>query len=136
MAGWLRKQRDDEDERIRRADLGELLPASVFRPETARLTPLGSDMPDDAPDVDLEFLSGLAQEVDAERARLGNEAAAGASTAGERSDEALQFFRDMSNERDQDVVRRYNFHLADVEIADLLEDLSTTAAALRARRAA
>ena len=49
-----------------------------------------------------------------------------------KDDEALRFFREMKDERE----RREPLHLAvpDVEIDDLVEELATTAAALRLRR--
>lgn len=144
MAGWLRKQREHNDSGIPRSDLQALLPASALAPEVNRLTPIGTDVPDDAPDVDLEFLSALADEVAREAARVTatsrtpelREASSDASIL-QRSDEAMQYFRDMTDDREtDDVRRRYAFKVAEIEIGDLLEDLTTTVSALRRRRAA
>ena len=140
MSNWRRKgHRDDGEAPAIRADIEALLPASVRRPEANRLTPLGSDMPDDAHDEDLDFLAALVEEIDHKPqaikpppARFGP--AGGAKRAAEHQVDELRVFRDMKDEGR--VSARYDFMLNDVEMDDLLEELSTVRAALRRRKVA
>ena len=139
MSSWLRKSTRDEEPAPLRPDIEALLPPSVRRPEANRFTPLGSDAPDDVDDEDLAFLTTLANEVD--RAVVTKTAAAPAAApataplrgASSRIDD-MQVFREMKDDGKQ--ATRYDHNLRDVDMADLLEELSDVQAALRQRRAA
>jgi hypothetical protein len=140
MSSWLRKGHRDDDETLAiRPDIEALLPASVRRPEAHRLTPLGSDMPDDSYDEDLDFLATLVEEIDREpqavkRAATAFGPAVSAKRAAEHQLDDLRVFRDMKDEGR--VSARHDFMLSDVAIDDLLEELSTVRAALTRRKAA
>lgn len=137
MSSWLRNRSKDEDasEKILRPEVEALLPSSMRQPEVNRLTPLGTVVPDDADDKDLDFLAGLAAEVD--RAAAPNAAVAPAPAplrgASSRIDD-LQVFREMKDEGKQAI--RFDHQVRDVDMGDLLEELATVQAALRRRKAA
>ena len=91
---------------------------------------------DDAPDEELAFLTSLARSVDdnavpAERSRF-TAPQIGAPALREEVD--LSLFRDTLIDREARV--RPNVTVPDVAIDDLMEDLTTMRAALRARKAA
>ncbi len=135
MSSWLKNPRKDEEARPLRPEVEAMLPPSVRHPEANRFTPLGSDAPEDVDDEDLEFLTKLANEVD--RATAPKASARPAATplrgASSRIDD-LQVFREMKDESTQ--ATRYDHHVRDVDMADLLEELTTVQAALRQQRAA
>jgi hypothetical protein len=136
MSSWLRKSTNrDEVPAPLRPEVEAMLPPSVRHPEANRFTPLGSDAPDDVDDEDLEFLTTLANEVD--RAAVSKTSAPPAAMplrgANSRFDD-MQVFRQMKDEGKQ--VTRYDHNLRDVDMADLLEELSDVQAALRQRRVA
>jgi hypothetical protein len=139
MAGWLRKPKKDGEPSVSRSEIEALLPASTRHPEANRFTPIGSDMPEDGPDDDLEFFNTLVHEVERETQEPAVPARVRPTPTLQRvvpKDDGLQLFREMSEEGRRDAVVRLNIEVADVEISDLLEDLSTIRAALRRRKAA
>jgi hypothetical protein len=141
MSSWLRnskKDKADEEAAPLRSEIAAMLPPSVRNPETNRFTPLGSDAPEDVDDEDLEFLTNIASEVD-RAARSGKPTpqakpvAAPLRGASSRIDD-MQVFRQMKDDGKQ--VTRYDHKVGDVDMADLLEELSDVQAALRQRRVA
>jgi hypothetical protein len=150
MAGWLHRPRKPEMENssgARRDEVESLLPASVRYPETNRFTPLGSDFKgeDEETDEDIEFLEAIVRAVE-------GDAPAPAATAAPtplllhtpapsrripppREDE-LALFREMPSEHAERHAITKHAHIDDVDMADLLDELATTAAALRRRKAA
>lgn len=141
MSSWLRKgHRNDDEAPAIRPDIEALLPASVRRPEAHRLMPLESDVPDDAHDEDLDFLATLVEEIDRKpqavkpaRPPAFGPAVSAKRAAEHRMDE-LRVFRDMKD--DGRAPARHDFLLDNVDMDDLLEELSTVRAALRRRKAA
>jgi hypothetical protein len=142
MSNWLRNKghRDDREALAVRPDIEALLPASVRRPEANRLAPLGGDMPDDSYDEDLDFLATLVEEIDRKPqavkpppATMFGPAVSAKRAAEHRMDD-LRVFRDMKDEGR--VSNRYDFNLNDVDMDDLLEELSTVRAALGRRKVA
>ena len=136
MSSWLRKRKDDvEPVRVLPPDLEALLPSSVRPPDANRVAPLEPDAIDDEPDEDLNFLAGLVAEVD--RAAKPNAADVVAPVplrgASPRIDD-LQVFREMKADASERI--QFDHRLSDVDMGDLLEELSTVRAALRRRKAA
>jgi hypothetical protein len=131
---------DPENRPEQRHDLlDNYLPASARPYEKQRLiAAYGTDDDADGPDEDIEFLESLVTEIDRqpfeEPKRL---PPATIETVAAPVDEEtkLNVFREM---RDQPERARTSQQLGvrDVELDDLLEDLSTTAAAIRRRKAA
>jgi hypothetical protein len=141
MAGWLRKSKDEDAiHYVDPSEVEEMLPASVRHPEVNRFTPIGSDMPDDAPDGDLDFLTEIVGAVERENgARTALPVAKPGVNNGkvaQAPDTSLQLFHDMKAERTREARVTLNIQVADVDMSDLLEDLSTIAVALRSRKAA
>ena len=155
MAGWLKRNHEEHREPLVPAEeVRARTPASVRGPEGNRLTPLGTDMPeiaDDGQDPDIDFFAAIAKEVDGKNriATASGAPPAAALSVGQyalpsaaptiavrtQKDilDDMEVFREMQGEHGE---VRFDFKLPDVEIADLLEDLSTTAFALRQRKAA
>lgn len=137
MSSWLRNKNKEEVEpaKVLPADVEALLPASVRQPDANRFAPLESDPAEDGKDEDLDFLAGLAAEVD--RAAAPKASAAPRSVplrgASPRIDD-LQVFREMKDDGDQKI--QFDHHLSEVDMGDLLEELATVQAALRRRKAA
>jgi hypothetical protein len=135
MTGWL-KGRDEESERRRmRRDAAEYVPRSVRPPDAQRLAP--ADLEDEAegPDADLAFLASLASEAIAADDGLTSHGPPEPTARPAAQDDDLRLFK----ESRLVPARRVPPAAAlapDVEIADLVEDLSTVAAALRLRKAA
>ena len=135
MSNWLKKpNRNEEPVRVR-PDINDVLPPSVRQPEGNRFTPLGSDAPEDVADADLAFLTTLANEVDRATVTksLAKPAAAPLRGASSRIDD-LQVFREMKDDGKE--ATRFDHNLRDVDMADLLEELSDVHAALRQRKVA
>jgi hypothetical protein len=136
MAGWLKRPREEEETIHPSGEALARLPASARGPEGNRFTPLGTDMPDEA-DEDLDLIQSLLSEVERdETARR----PAGAPKVRENSPNArkarpedLEIFRALQSHGD--IVLRHDFRVPQIDMADLLEDLSTTAAALRGKAA-
>ena len=135
MTGWLKNRTHEEEAAPLRPDVAAMLPPSVRPPDSNRFTPLGSDAPEDVDDEDLAFLTTLANEVDRAAApkTIAPPAEPPLRGANSRIDD-MQVFREMKDEGRQ--TTRYDHHLRDVDIADLLEELSDVQAALRQRRVA
>jgi hypothetical protein len=135
MTGWLRREIDDGDAEplADPEEVAALLPASVRSPEMNRFTPLGSDMPEDASDPDLAFLAAIAEEVAAPPPPAPVDTNP-RFAAPERDD--LRAFRDLASEREHDRLAGPRVTVENVDLADLLDDLATTVAALRRRKAA
>jgi hypothetical protein len=133
MSSWLRGKRNEDEAMTIRPEVVGLLPPSVRPPETNRFTLPEANVPDDAEDADLDFLAALASEVD----RAASPAPAQKQTplrgASPRIDD-MQVFREMKDEGNKTI--RFDHQIGDVEMGDLLEELSTVRAALRGRRAA
>lgn len=142
MGHWLQKRRERPDRGIPREELEALFPASAKAPETQRFEPQ-----DDDDEQDLEFLQRIASQVALEEQRARAERLA--AEAGERpkprprpspprvvrdEDEVLQVFRETILEEDKR--SELSKRVPAVEIGELLDDLATTAAALRRRKAA
>ncbi len=137
---WLRKGRQteqfEEDSGDRREPL--YVPASQRRrpiPEVAIV-----ELPDGAPDEQVEFLAGLVQQIDTEQTTAAP--ARAASTRFSRrtmdmevEDDELWAFHETTIPVDRhEGLRKYTEH--DVEMDELIDDLALTMAALRLRRAA
>jgi hypothetical protein len=147
MGGWLRPKKEEAEPLVAPDEVLAYVPSSVRGPEGNRFTPLGSDMPDvednDDDDEDLEFLASIARSVKETPDSVGQFVGTGAlkprAQPGERATapasplDDMRVFREMKGDLGD---MKYDFKLADVDMADLLEDLSTTASALRQRKAA
>jgi hypothetical protein len=141
MAGWLKRTRDEGDEEGIHPGEDALarVPASARGPEANRFTPLGSDMPDDSEgDQDIDLIQSLISEVEQEEAKKNPPASLrmreNSPNARKSTTEDLEMFR--ASKTQGDIALRHDFRVEHVEMADLLEDLSVTAAALRGRKAA
>jgi hypothetical protein len=150
MAGWLHRPRRPEAENQggdRRDEVESLLPASVKYPETNRFTPLGSDYEgeDEETDEDIEFLHAIVRAVEGDApvpiataapAPLLLHTPAPSRRIPQPREDELALFRELPSEHDErDTITRH-VRLDHVDMADLLDELSTTAAALRRRKAA
>jgi hypothetical protein len=139
-----RHRTDEEPENLadRRLDryYAERVPASARSAELARLISLpDEDVDPDAPDEDVEFLASLVKEID-------RNPAAGAPrvqpaprieyvSAAPNEEEKLNVFLQMQAEETR-VRTSETLGVQDADLDDVLEELATTAAALRLRRAA
>lgn len=134
MSSWLRSKKDEPEPKILRPEVEALLPASARRVDPAMFAAPSDDLPDDADDKDLEFLAALASEVDREAAPAsrGPRGAAPLRGANPRFDD-MHVFREMQDDGQE--TKRYDFKLGDVDMGDLLEELSTVRAALRRKAA-
>lgn len=119
-----------------------MVPASARTPELQRLlSPLADEDSDpDGPDDDLEFLASLVREIDRKpiptaRFQPAPSPPAEQVAAAPTEEEKLNFFRQMKDEPEH-VRNSESLRVQDVDIDDLLEALSITAAALRMRKAA
>jgi hypothetical protein len=148
MAGWFRKQKHVESETNAAADgpdeqrgpgtYAPYVPASVRVPELQRFASFDTEIELDEPDEDIEFLTALASEVPPPvrpspkpaRPLTQNEKMI------DRKPDNLQIFREFAPQVDYRTSVSQVIDVRDVEIGDLLEDLSTTAAALRRKKAA
>jgi hypothetical protein len=137
MRSIFHRDESDSGAEIPREAVEARLPASVRSPEKNRFTPLGSDAPPESDDTDLEFLAEIARAAEADvarpRRRTIRPAVQRVTVAPE--DDGLNAFREMAHERERKTVSS-SIHVDDVDLVDLMEDLTTTAAALRKRRAA
>ena len=149
MAGLFRRPQPARTTSVSREEIESLLPASVRHPETNRFTPLGSDFEgEEGSDEDIEFLESIVRAVDdGERpARRPVPAPPQVPTPVTTPSPArlialaggddLSLFREVQANHKERTVIEARVDIADVEMFDLLEDLATTAAALRRRRAA
>jgi hypothetical protein len=137
MRSIFRRDEPDSGAEIPRETVDAMLPASVRSPEKNRFTPLGSDAPAESDDTDLEFLAEIARAAAADVARPQRRTIRPATqkVTVAPEDDGLAAFREMAHERERKTVSS-SIHVDDVDLADLMEDLATTAAALRKRRAA
>ena len=131
---WLRRSNDNRHAAPLLPE--DALPASVRNPEKHRF---GGDSDTDevsSNDEDLQFLAALAREATdvAERAAEPETGTAATRTVVAASDDALDMFRE--SRQTLKAQHGYAHRVEPVDIADLLEDLATTAAALRRRKAA
>jgi len=137
MRGIRHRDEPDSGPEIPREQVDAMLPASVRSPEKNRFTPLGSDAPPDTEDTDLEFLAEIARAAEADVARTPKRTIRPAlkrvTLAPE--DDGLDAFREMKHDREKKIAAR-SIQVDDVDMVDLMEDLTTIAAALRKRRAA
>ncbi len=120
----------------------EMVPASARSPEMQRLlSPAGGqDTDPDGPDEDLEFLASIAREIDRTPIAPSRFQPAPAPRAEQAmiaptEEQKLNLFRQMKDESEH-VRNAASLRVQDVDLDDLLEDLSTTAAALRRHKAA
>jgi hypothetical protein len=152
MAGWFRRPKQMPETHVDPDEVKALLPASVRGPEANRFTPLGSDFDggDESSDEDIEFLTSLVESVERERAVPALPAPRPAPPPARKPPiqrvapapgmdvftdaNHLELFRGMR--ADDPEPRNANIKVDDVELDDLLEELSTTMAALRRRKAA
>jgi hypothetical protein len=138
------KPKPESPSSVSRAELQELLPASVRQPEVNRFKPLDIDPGDaadsDAPDEDLQFLESLANAVDNGSAtpsrpmHFTKPQLGGPEQKPAQDEGAMEMFRNTQIARDERV--RPNITVPDVELGDLMEDLATLRTALRQRKAA
>jgi hypothetical protein len=141
MAGLFRRNNKPQPQRsVSREEVESLLPASVRHPEANRFTPLGSDFAgEEGSDEDIEFLESIVKEVELQEIvqprRLVTKAAP-VKTPVISQEDAMSFFREKDADREERARDRIHVEVEEVEMFDLLEDLSTTAAALRRRKAA
>jgi hypothetical protein len=141
MSGWLKPKKQEAEPLVPPEQVAAFVPASVRQPEVDRFTPLTSDLPegdDDEHDEDLDFLESIARSVEEPSKSVGQyiDTTAAAPKARQTQQQMLdemQVFREMKGEIAD---MKFDFKLDDVDMADLLEDLSTTASALRQRKAA
>lgn len=111
------------------------VPTSARPPENQRLASQMSVDEVDEDDEDIGFLKALAEQADAEARSVREKKPVAARRFNVRADETLELFRDNHVERVRPRVLN-NIEVDLVEMDDLLEQLSTTAAALRRRKAA
>jgi hypothetical protein len=131
---------DPENRPEQRHDLlSSFLPASARPYEKQRLiTAYGTDDDADGPDEDIEFLTTLVDEIERqpfEEPKRLPPATIETVPAPVDEETKLNVFRAMRDEPDR-VRTSQQLGVRDVELDDLLEDLSTTAAAIRRRKAA
>ncbi len=149
MAGWFRKPRQlelDDPTGSRREEVESLLPASVKHPEANRFTPLGTDFDgEEESDEDIEFLESIVRAVEGDApppmaklapAPMPLHTPAPTRLIPQPPDDDLSLFREVQVDRKERTVIEARVEIEDVEMADLLDELSTTAAALRRRKAA
>lgn len=144
MPGLFRRQKEEPQGRVDPAEVQALLPASVRHPEANRFTPLGSDFEgDEGSDEDIEFLTSIVESVERERALPARPAPPPARKPpvrrllAEHEAEAvdhMDLFREMQTHEPES--RPRPIVVPEVDLDDLLEELETTRAALRRRRAA
>ena len=134
MSSWLRSKSDEPEPKVLRPEIEALLPASARRVDPAMFAAPSDDSTDDDDDRELEFLTALASEVDREAAPASAEPSPTAPLRGTnpRFDD-MHLFREMKD--DSQAPTRYDFKLNDVDMGDLLEELSTVRAALRRKAA-
>ncbi len=141
MGGWLKAKKQEAAPLVPREEVNAFVPASAREPESDRFAPPVSDVSetDDADhDEDLDFLKSIARSVEEPSKSVGQYIETSAvdprprQTQQQMLDE-MQVFREMKTDLG-DV--KFDFKLPDVDMADLLEELSTTASALRQRKAA
>jgi hypothetical protein len=130
---WLRKSQDHTDAAERIPASPAWVPASM-RPRPDPALSLAEDP--EADDDEMRFIASLVEEVDADAVALRPGDAPPALRPRRVDDDAvLSVFRDSAPEYDPyEGVRKHR--IPEVEIVDLVDELSTTAAALRRRRAA
>jgi hypothetical protein len=137
MAGWLKRPREQEETIHPGDEAMARVPASARGPEANRFTPLGSDMPDGT-DEDLDLIQSLLSEVErdetAKRRTEAPKVRENSPNARKSTTEDLEIFRSLQSQGD--VTLRHNFRVASIDMADLLDELSVTAAALQRRKAA
>ena len=150
MAGWLRMPRRlelDDTTDGRREEVESLLPASVKHPEANRFTPLGSDFAgdDEESDQDIEFFESIVRAVEGDEpapiarplpAPMLLHTPAPSRLIPQAPDDGLSAFREVQVDRQERSVIQTHVSVEDVDMGDLLDELSTTAAALRRRKAA
>ena len=126
------------EEAAREQDYRARIPASARVNDGERFTPLQLTEELDDDDEDLEFLSSIARAAKTDapapprstpRAKV-----ARVTLPAEKADD-LAAFRDIGNDDERRPISKV-IAMPDVEIADLLDDLGETMAALRRRRAA
>ncbi len=135
MSSWLRNKDKSEAAPANALATGveAFLPSSVRQPDANRFAPDVSGGADDGDDEDLDFLAGLVADVDRAATPIANARSAPLRGASPRIDD-LQVFREMKDEGDQKV--QFDHQLSDLDMDDLLEELTTVRAALRRRKAA
>jgi hypothetical protein len=128
----------EPENRQRRRPVGQpwlTVPASARTTERYRLGEPNLDADAEEEDEDLAFLSTLVSQAEREASQPREAPAPRPRRFSVQADPSLDVFRETAVERQRPRVLR-NMRVEDVEIDDLLEQLSTTAAALRRRRAA
>jgi hypothetical protein len=118
------------------ADVASFVPASAIAPEKQRFAMY--DETDEESDSEIEFLSALAAQV--ERQQRGQKPQRFSRAHLERvkvadDEDKLNVFRELKDRVEHTSVAD-TLPVPHVEMSDLLDDLQTTAAALRQRRAA
>ncbi len=111
------------------------VPTSARPPENQRLAAQMSVTELDEDDEDIAFLKALARQAEADVQQSRERKPVAARRFNVSADETLDMFRENYVERPRARVLN-NMEVEPVEMDDLLEQLSTTAAALRIRKAA
>jgi hypothetical protein len=126
---------EPENRKQKGAEAWLRVPASARPPENQRLAaPMSVDEIDED-DEDIGFLKALARQAEEEAQSAREQKAVAPRRFNVRADETLDLFRENYVERTRPRVLN-NMEVDAVEMDDLLEQLSTTAAALRQRKAA
>jgi hypothetical protein len=135
LFGSRSRDEDQDEETAGEPPRRSFVPASALPPERNRLGIFDSEDDDDQADV--EFLTAVAREAERAAAATPRDThGAPNRTASVRmDDERMKVFTDLAPVAERNPVMR-TVRLPDVELADLLEELATTSAALRLRRAA
>ena len=132
------KNRDEkleyEDEVEREPPRRSFVPASALAPERKRLGIFDSSEEDDREDLD--FLTAVAREAERAAATVREPLGAPASVGTVRLDDhRMKVFEEMAPVVERNPVMR-TVVIPDIELGELLDELATTASALRLRRAA
>jgi hypothetical protein len=116
-----------------------LVPASARSPEVQRLAIAIGDDENEGPDEDIEFIASLVKEIERTPRPIARSTPAIAprieTPTVPTEEEKLNVFREMTAELERPKPAEM-LKVEDVDMADLIETLSITAAALRRRKAA
>jgi hypothetical protein len=125
---------DPEQRATRRMAGGDHVPASARSPERMRMAAYDGS-PVDETDEDVDFIARLAREAEATLASPSDPPPVHPRRFTVPAADVLDVFREIRPERPRPRVLQ-TMDIAPVDMDDLLEQLSTTAAALRLRKAA
>jgi hypothetical protein len=115
-------------------ELERRIPASSRGPERLRFQAVTSDVDEDD-DEDVRLLAELAEEAERTLGQQTGPRRVAPRLFKVKAEDQLEVFRETRTPRTRPRVLE-QIDIADIEMADLIEELATTAAALRRRRAA